>query len=116
MTETKQQNDFGIFETIYAIVDPQCKNIHYIGRTKFLKGRVRTHLSKGKKNLDTPLYHWIYGIISKGLLPEFIILETNIHYTKASKTEAKWIKFYLGKGLTLYNKVNLTVKATGRGN
>lgn len=61
--------------TIYALVNPINKEIFYIGATANLDSRFSTHISFSKVK-DTPKDIYIRQILSKGLRPELLVLDT----------------------------------------
>lgn len=86
---------------IYALIDPITDDIKYIGKTSNPKRRYTQHISTvGEKNQNKT--NWINSLISNGLLPKMIILETCNHHEWKNK-ERYWIKKFRDSGCDLLN-------------
>lgn len=75
---------------IYALKDPETKQIRYIGRTKYPKQRLSEHHQI--KRLKTKTHHncWILSLLSRGVKAEIEILET-CDENNWSEREKYWI-------------------------
>ena len=72
---------------IYALIDPRDHNIFYVGQTRDLDSRKRSHFAGG---------HSISGakikvLRSNGLLPLVVVLETDLPSRRLSMAESFWI-------------------------
>ncbi|WP_341914987.1 hypothetical protein [Ferrovibrio terrae] len=84
---------------IYALVDPRDHNIFYVGQTRDLDSRKRTHFAGG---------HSVSGgmikvIRSNGLLPLVVVLEADVPLRRLSIAEAFWIALLRRRGCALLN-------------
>jgi len=97
---------------VYAIKCPITKSVVYVGRTLDSYSRFIAH-RKNKEN--TLIGIWMRNILSKGLKPEFEILEEVVNVPtdfmerksfckcKMDELEFKWMFFYLKAGADLLN-------------
>lgn len=89
---------------IYGLIDPETKQVRYIGRTRSLKTRLKGHLSKASRKI-THRDCWIFSLKEKSTVPEMIVLEVLENYTWQSSYDAErsWISFYIKTGHNLTN-------------
>lgn len=87
---------------IYALVDPRCGSIRYIGKTEIPSVRMRLHLWESTRN-DTRKSLWIRGLLSVGLRPEFRELEWVPIDGDWGAAEKKHIAIEKGRGADLLN-------------
>lgn len=79
---------------IYALKDPDSKNIRYVGKTVNLIKRFRRHLRNGKD--ITHKYHsaiWIRSLLNNNKIPEISIIE-EVSENNWEEREIYWIKYY----------------------
>ena len=77
--------------TIYALLDPRTKHIHYIGLTSgSLKVRYKNHLSSSLRGEKCPKAIWIRQLDVQGLKPDLKIIEL----TSDKGRERYWIARY----------------------
>lgn len=91
---------------IYALSDPISKEIRYIGKTKNLNKRLRSHIdyAKNKNRKRRYVSDWILGLLKNNLKPIVILIEeTTLEIW--SEREKYWIKHF--KSLQ-FNLCNLT--------
>lgn len=86
---------------IYGLTDPRTNEIRYIGKTKDPHKRLIAHCSK--ENAGEKHKAWRKEILSLGLKPELIILQTLKDSNDWEKAEIKWIKHGKNKGWNLNN-------------
>ncbi len=60
---------------IYGIFDPTNNELRYIGKTSIGLQRFRDHLSERELKNKTYKSNWLKGLLSKGLVPRFEIIE-----------------------------------------
>lgn len=77
---------------IYALQNPETKQIRYVGKTGNIKNRFNSHLSSSQK-LKTHLGSWIKSLINNNLIPEIIILE-ECDENNWEEREKYWISQY----------------------
>jgi hypothetical protein len=84
---------------IYSLVDPETKQVRYIGKTNNPSRRIYDHLhAQGK----THRHRWIASLMSKKLPPEIQIIE-EVAISSWQEREQYWIAFYRGQGADLVN-------------
>jgi hypothetical protein len=60
---------------LISLVDPETKEIRYVGKTVNLKNRIRYHNNPHNTDTNKHKKNWINSLIKKGLKPEVLILE-----------------------------------------
>ena len=61
---------------IYALLDPETKEIRYVGKTMHLVPRLKNHIKSSKSSKDkTHKENWILKVLSSGGIPILEILE-----------------------------------------
>lgn len=95
----KQKRPPQLTGCIYALVDPRDHNIFYVGQTRDLDSRKRSHFAGG---------HSISGakikvLRSNGLLPLVVVLETDLPLRRLSVAESFWIALLRRRGCELLN-------------
>jgi hypothetical protein len=84
---------------IYALVDPRDHSIFYVGQTRDLDTRKRTHFAGGHSVSGA----MIKVIRSNGLLPLVVVLEADVALRRLGIAEAFWIALLRRRGCTLLN-------------
>ncbi len=91
---------------IYALVDPREPNKYrYVGKTENMVARMYSHLVDSRK--DWKKYHranWIRKLLSVGIKPEFVVLETVGQ--EWPERERHWISRLRSEGHDLTNSVD----------
>lgn len=81
---------------IYSLTNPVDLKVFYVGCTKDIKSRFKTHLQNKKSPIITQL-------LQDGLLPIIQILEEcNIEYSRIN--EDKWVQYFLHQNIKLENR------------
>lgn len=75
---------------IYALVDPVTREVHYVGKSTDPRKRLSFHLSKKSLTTDNPKNRWLRSLLSKGLRPLLIVLQT-VTNGKWAEAERAWI-------------------------
>lgn len=88
---------------IYALVDPETKQIRYIGKTVSGMKRPRDHSKPSELKRNTHKTHWIRTLIEKGLKPEIIVLQHHESKEELNQSEQDWIARYKELGSPLTN-------------
>jgi len=88
---------------IYALADPETKEIRYIGKSFRVKERLMNHLNDSSKTHKT---NWIKSILKKGLRPELVILEELSDSEDWQAREIFWIKTAKESGWRLVNSTD----------
>ena len=78
---------------IYGLIDPDDNDIKYVGQTKDIKARIKTHIKESYK-LNTSKDKWIYSLLIEGKTPKYKILETNINCDQVLNMEKEYILKY----------------------
>lgn len=84
---------------IYAIADPRCRKVFYVGHTARLDLRSEQHLDAG----ETICGLRIREIVTAGQEPQFIILQDCESERAALMAEIFWIDLFGGRGIALTN-------------
>lgn len=84
---------------IYALVDPRDHNIFYVGQTRDLDARKRTHFSGGHSLSGAK----IKVLRRNGLLPLVVVLEGELPLQRLGIAEAFWIDLLRHRGHQLLN-------------
>lgn len=84
---------------IYAIADPRCRMIIYIGHTSRLDLRIEQHLEAG----ETICGLRVQEIVAAGQEPQFFILQHCESERAALMAEVFWIDLLSGRGAALAN-------------
>ncbi|MBN8912729.1 MAG: GIY-YIG nuclease family protein [Rhizobiales bacterium] len=84
---------------IYAIVDPRCRKVFYVGHTSRLDLRSGQHLEAG----ETICGLCIREILTAGQEPQFFILQDCESERAALMAEVFWIDLLSGRGVALTN-------------
>ena len=86
---------------IYSLIDPRNGEIKYVGKTKDLDVRLKSHLHDAKRT-NTPKNAWILKLRRLGLKPQMEMLE-EVPEPEWPKAERKWIAKLRRKGCPLKN-------------
>jgi hypothetical protein len=94
---------------IYMLVDPQTREVGYIGQTTNVHARYMAHLRNAKKYVwNSPKkVDWLQDILRRGDKPEMVII-TEVPASLADYTEEFWIVRYKKLGHPLTNATPLT--------
>lgn len=106
--------EYSEYLVVYALINPIDNSIFYVGQTgKQMRTRLQLHRSEAKKR-KYEVSKIIYKILSKGLNPEYIILEkwkrtdNRIRVKNINLLEGFWIREMVRQGHKLTNKVGLS--------
>lgn len=90
---------------IYALVDPRTDAVRYVGQTRNVERRYRTHC--GGSGTNAQMWAWLKELASLGLVPTIQILE----HTCCADADAKewyWIEHAVRNGVQLLNKQGMS--------
>jgi hypothetical protein len=59
---------------VYHLVDPETRQIRYIGKSTAPKSRHRQHIQESQERQNTDKKRWIAGLLARGLQPVLIIV------------------------------------------
>lgn len=91
-----------ITTTIYGLVDPQTKELRYVGKTiQSPSARYSSHISP-KRNKKTHCEAWIKGLITTGLKPELLVID-QIQSDNWQPWEQFYIEYFKSIGCRLTN-------------
>lgn len=88
---------------IYALKDPETKEIRYIGKSTTGLRRPNQHKLKHSLIAQTHKNNWIKTLLEKGLVYEIIVLEENLDSVVLDSKEITWIAHYKALGASLTN-------------
>jgi group I intron endonuclease len=89
---------------IYGLLDPNTKELRYIGKTNNLKVRYRDHINKlSETNYKA---NWIKSLKNNNLKPELIVLEKYENESDCFKAEIFLIEYFRSIGVNLTNLTN----------
>lgn len=86
---------------IYGLIDPREGQIRYVGATQQLKERLKDHLTSAYRS-SSPKRMWMRELLTSGLQPEMIVLET-VPYAFWEEAERYWIAKMRERGVPLLN-------------
>lgn len=88
---------------IYGLRDPRTKEIRYIGKTNNPKKRLSGHLRDARHGGNFHVHRWIRTLIDRDMLPEVVILESEISSSSIDAREIWWISEGKRQGWKLTN-------------
>jgi len=88
-------------QSVYGLVDPRDKQVRYVGKAKDVHSRYGQHLVFPHKNIAKDA--WLAELKAAGILPELLIIESNIEDSSSWNREKHWIEYYLAQGSQLTN-------------
>jgi hypothetical protein len=92
--------------TIYGVADPRTGDIRYIGQTKNVKARRKSHISGSCSGKTLPVSRWERKLRQEGVLPTFVILQEGIGREDINRLEAEWIAKGRAEGWSLLNLID----------
>lgn len=98
-TEGQGRDRLGATGCIYALIDPRDHCIFYVGQTRDLDARKRTHFAGGHSLSGAK----IRVLRSNGLLPLVVVLQGDLPLQRLSLAEAFWIDLLRQRGGELLN-------------
>ena len=87
---------------IYALIDPRTSECRYVGKADNMEARLRGHIRPCHLKENWPRINWIKKLLSLGLTPEMIHLET-VPQSEWVDAERWWIAYMKGLGARLTN-------------
>lgn len=99
---------------IYALKDPETKEIRYIGKSTCGLRRPKQHALKYSLIANTHKNNWIKSLLAKNLMYEIEIIEENIDLNDLSTREIHWIIHYKNLSVNLTNGTDGGEGALGR--
>lgn len=98
--ELPKQDNF-----IYALCDPNTKEIKYIGHTTIGLTRLRSHmrLRKDKRQHTAKKYEWIKSLIENGQHFDYMVVEYCNNSQDLDEAEIFWIEYFKMIGCNLFN-------------
>ena len=82
---------------IYGLIDPRDGEVKYVGKTKNLQERLKTHIKEARRT-NTPKNAWILSLRRLGMRPEIGVLEEVLE-EEWEYYEQWWIAFFRQQGL-----------------
>jgi hypothetical protein len=104
-TAGQEQDRLKATGCIYALIDPRDHYIFYVGQTRDLDARKRTHFAGGHSLSGAK----IKVLRSNGLLPLVVVLQADLPLQRLGLAEAFWIDLLRQRGGEL---LNMTGRAT----
>lgn len=87
---------------IYALLDPDTRDVHYIGKTDDMAKRLKNHLQPAALKIRCRRTSWLKGLLKKGKKPLMVMLE-EVEQEHWKQKECYWIAFYRALGAHLMN-------------
>jgi len=91
---------------IYALIDPNTKEMRYIGQTNNLKKRLGQHYTPSEFKNKTHKVNWLKSLVKEGKRADFCILEDNISNNEIDEAEIFYISYFKYIGVDLVNDSN----------
>lgn len=94
---------------IYVLIDPNTKEIKYVGATKLvLEERLYLHIKDSKSNSKRNFKkkEWIKNLLSENLTPEIKEIDSSNDVEELRLKELYWINYYISNGVKILNEVN----------
>jgi len=88
---------------IYGLIDPNTKELRYIGKTDNLEKRLINHHKKSQLKKKSHKNSWLKFLIKKNQRAEAVILESYQTYEELDVAEINAIAFYKSAGYHLTN-------------
>lgn len=88
---------------IYGLIDPNTKELRYVGYTSELKKRVSNHHNPSQLTARTHKNNWIKSLLSNGQKAEIIILEEYQSAQELPEAEIDAIAYFRSIGCDLTN-------------
>jgi len=88
---------------IYGLIDPNTKELRYIGYSNNLQRRMRAHCNPCNLKKITHKNNWINSLIKLGQKPYVIVLETYDTQEELPQAEIEMIAYYKYIGCSLTN-------------
>lgn len=89
---------------VYAIIDPETEEPFYVGETRHFPRRQQAHLRTAHERTKRAAAK-IAQILAKGQVPVFKAIEFCESKEAALAAETKWIKHYVERGYTVWNRL-----------
>lgn len=86
---------------IYSLIDPRDDEVKYVGKTKDLAERLKSHLKDAKRS-NTPKNAWLLKLRRLGLKPQVEVLE-EVAESDWELAERRWIRKFRREGCFLKN-------------
>jgi GIY-YIG catalytic domain len=102
MQEQYRESRYPSPQYIYGLLDPQTQFIHYVGRTRFLEQRLKSHAGKGSGE-NRLLREWVENLRSEGYTPQMQIIEHVAREDFVLEQELRWILQLIKEGAPLKN-------------
>ena len=92
---------------IYGLIDPNTKELRYVGKTDCLRARIKGHYSSQELNDGKDKSNWLLSLVNNGQRAEIIIIEDNVidNYKEA---ERYWIQYFQAQGAKLTNQMSMS--------
>jgi hypothetical protein len=86
---------------IYALVDPNTREVRYVGKANDLGARMHLHL-KSNTHHNAAKNRWIASLLAEGLKPVVTVIEM-VSFSKWQERERFWIAEFRRRGAVLTN-------------
>lgn len=89
---------------VYGLVDPQTKQLRYIGKSQRGISRPKQHSMPTYLKASTHKNNWIRSLLAKELKPEIVIIQSFDDNDILSQAEIHWIAYFKAMGCPLTNQ------------
>lgn len=91
---------------IYGLIDPNTKELRYIGKTSNQKRRFITHHAPSSLVSKSHLHNWIKSLLQNNQKSIMVVLETYSTFEELDIAEKQLIKYYRSIGCKLTNSTD----------
>src|SRR4051812_37966689 len=89
---------------IYGLIDPDSQELRYIGQTIHGLLRPVSHwMNKRQRTSGDYCHCWVRNVLSRGKIPEILIIEESENSSQLDKSEEFWIEYFRSIGCPLTN-------------
>lgn len=88
---------------VYALVDPRSHKVMYVGQSLDVNKRFKQHTDIRHSDSNWGKAVWLSELRRSGLVPELIVLASNLDYEQMNEAEKRYIREYKVKGEAEFN-------------
>lgn len=91
---------------VYALIEPDTGCVRYVGLSTRGDERPRTHRRPSAARARTRCGNWLRALRSRGLLPEWVVLQRCETEDALAEAERFWIAHYRTRGVDIVNHMD----------